>query len=116
MLIYKNYCMKSMKSRLDTHPDFKLKIKNKSIYMPKDIQNMMHITVRSQYILVLITYANNQLTNIKQFEIESLLDYVTIFKQNSNVLKIHLGKGVLNYFIEKSEPYINEKYVLVQKY
>ena len=33
------------------------------------------------------------------------MDYVTRFKQNHDAIKIHLGKGVLNYFVEKTKPY-----------
>ena len=68
--------MKSMKSILGAHPDFELKVNNKLITLIKVIHNMMNETVRYQYPLVEIIDALNQLTNIKQFETESLIDYV----------------------------------------
>ena len=36
-LIYTNCCMHPMQSRLDSHPDFELKIKNSPIYLLKVI-------------------------------------------------------------------------------
>ena len=74
----------------------------------------MNETVRAQYPLVLIIYALNLLTKVKKIEIGSLLDYVARSKTNRDVTKIHLGKGVLEYFIENSEPYINEKMSLFE--
>ena len=102
-----------MQFRLDFHPDFELKIKNNLIYLIKEIQNMMYATVRSKYIFVSTADALDQLKNVKQYETESLLDYVARVKKNINVMKIYVGKGVLDYFIENNEPYINQKYVLV---
>ena len=105
--------MNPMQFRLDFHPDFELKIKNNLIYLIKEIQNMMYATVRSKYIFVSTADALDQLKNVKQYETESLLDYVARVKKNINVMKIYVGKGVLDYFIENNEPYINQKYVLV---
>ena len=62
---------------------------------------MMHETVRDQYPLVSMIDNLNRLENVKPFETESLLDYVTRFKRNCNIIIIHLGKGILSYFIEK---------------
>ena len=31
------------------------------------------------------------------------MDYVTQFKQNHDAIKIHLGQGVLNYFVENKK-------------
>ena len=59
---------------------------------------MIHETVRVHYPLVSMTDALNQDINENQFETKSLLDYFAQFKQNHEIMKVHIGKGVLNYF------------------
>ena len=79
--------MKSIQSWLDAHPDFEKDIKNNAISLLNSIQNVMHETVISQYPFVSITGALNQLTNVNQFETESLLYYVVLFKNNATLWK-----------------------------
>ena len=43
--------------------------------------------------------------NIKQLEHESLIDYMTRFKQLRDVLKSHIGGDILNKFIENLPEY-----------
>ena len=74
----------------------------------------MHKTVRVQYPLVFLIDALNLLTKAKTWNWIStgLCDKVL---KNIDVMKIHIGKGVLDYFIEKIEPYINGKMYLFEK-
>ena len=105
--------MTPMQSRLDAHPDFKSKIKNKNIALLKAVHNMINGTVITKYTLASITYSLKLIK--KKIETEYLLDYVARFKQNCDVMKIYVEKGALCYFEQNSKPYINGKYVLVRK-
>ena len=69
LLIYKNYCMISIQSRLDACALFELNIQNNPINMLKSIQNMMHQTVRSHYPLASMTGALNRLTNVNNYKL-----------------------------------------------
>ena len=79
-------------------------MENNLIALLNETQNMMNETTISQNPLVSIEDALKRRTNTKQLENESLLDYVVRLKQNRSVMKINLGKGVVEYFVEKSEP------------
>ena len=58
-LVYTNYFIKSIQYRLDAHPDFESNIRNNPTSFIKEIQNMIHETVRVHYPLVSMTDALN---------------------------------------------------------
>ena len=68
--------MTSIQYQLNSHPDFEIYIKNNPIYLIKVIHNIMHDSVITQHPFVSTTDDLNRITNVKQFETESLLDYV----------------------------------------
>ena len=69
---------------------------NNHISLLRVTQENMHEIVSNQYTLVSMKYSLNRFKNVKKFGTYSLLDYVEWFKQNRNVTKRHLGKGVLS--------------------
>src|SRR4029079_12267359 len=99
------YCVKTMQSRIEEHPEFETKIENDPIELLKAIKTLMHDPVRAQYPLVSMTDALTRLVNVKQMDNEPLLDYVKRFKQLRDVAKSHLGTKVLDTFTKQSEEY-----------
>ena len=61
--------MKSMKSILDSHPDFELNINNKPVSLMKSTHNNMHETVIAHYTLFLMTDSLNRLRNVQKLKL-----------------------------------------------
>jgi hypothetical protein len=106
-LIFSNYCTRTMQSRVEEHPDFATMIKNYRIELLKAIETSTHDTVRAQYHYVSITDALGRVINVKQYENESLLDYVKRFKQLSDIVKTQFGTKMLDQFVEHQASYQN---------
>lgn len=79
------YCTKLMRGRIDTHPDFEMKIYNDPIELLKAIKVLMYDSIRVQNPMVVMTETIGRLIHIKQSE-DSLLDYVKRFKQPRDIL------------------------------
>jgi hypothetical protein len=97
-LIYKEYCTPGMRDELQKQPDFATAIENDPIALLKAIQILSQTTSRAQYPMVALTEAFYSLLNIKQFENESLLDYIKRFKHFRDVLKGFVGTNLLDHF------------------
>jgi len=67
-LIFTNYCTKLMQQRLEQHPDFDDKLKNKPIATLEVIKTLMHDSVWAQYPLVSVTDTFRHFVNCQQAE------------------------------------------------
>jgi hypothetical protein len=106
-LIFSNYCTKTMQSRIEQHPDYDMILEDDPIAVLEVIKTLMHDPVRAQYPMISMTDALCRLTNIKQWENESLLDYVRRFKELRDVAKSQLGSEFLDRFVEHQALYQN---------
>ena len=105
-LIFSNYCNRTMQVRIEEHKDYESEIRNDPIKLLKAIRVLMHDPARAKYPYASMTEALlRALQYTKQKEEENLIDYVTRFKSAKNVLKSHVGKEVLNEFVEHTEEY-----------
>jgi hypothetical protein len=107
-LIKEPYCTKTMRDRVEAHPDFDSKIKDNPVELLKAIRVLVHDTVRAQYPYVSLVDSVAWLMTIKQYD-DSLLDYAKRFKQARDVMKTYIGNGLLDAFVERSEEYIAEQ-------
>ena len=97
-IIYKEYCTPALRDQLQKEPDFATAIENNPIALLKAIQVLSQTSSRAQYPMVALTESFCSLLNIKQFENESLLDYVKRFKHFRDVLKGFVGTNILDHF------------------
>ena len=65
----------------------------------------MQDPIRVKYPYTSLTEALMRTLNIKQLELESLIDYMKRFQQSRDVLKPHIGGDILNKFIENLPEY-----------
>ena len=99
-LIYSSYCRKMMQHRIEEHPDFEGMIWDKPIKLLKMIKLLMHDPIRAKYPYTSMMDVIGHMMNIKQMEHKGLLDYVKRFKQSRDIMKSHLGTGILDKFVE----------------
>jgi len=107
-VIKKQYCSKTMENRIEEHPDFASKIVNDPIELLKAIKTLTQDTVRAQYPYLSMWTALRRLITMRQFDDESILDFVKRFKQQRDIVKSHIGKKFLDEFVEHTENYRNE--------
>ena len=97
-------CVKTMKTRLEEHPDFDEFPRN-PISMLEAIKGAMHAPVRAQYPFVSLTDSLIRWINAKQKEDEDLVDFVRRVKQNFDVVKNTMGTSVLDQFVTTTKEY-----------
>jgi hypothetical protein len=113
-LIKETYCTKTMRDRVEAHPDFETKIKDDPVELLKAIRVLTHDTVRAQYPYVSLVDSVARLMTIKQHD-DSLLDYAKRFKQTRDVMKTYIGASLLDAFVERTEEYKAEQDADVKK-
>ena len=104
--IIANYCTKAMCARVEEHPNYST-IEDDPIELLVVLKTLMHDSVRAQYPMVSMTDALARLINVKQYENETLLDYVKRFKQLRDVVKSQLGYNFLDGYVEHQADYPN---------
>lgn len=66
------------------------------------IKVVMHDPARAKCPCASLTEALTRMLNIEQMELENLLDHVKRFKQKRDVMKSHVGKNILDGFVENT--------------
>jgi hypothetical protein len=103
--IFSTYCNKTMHNRIEEHPKFETAICNDPIELLNKIKVLMHDPIRAKYPFASLTEAISRMLNLKQSENEGLLDYVKRFKESRDVMKSHVGTGILDKFVENTLAY-----------
>jgi hypothetical protein len=62
----------------------------------------MHDPIRTKYPFASLTEAISRVLNLKQSENKGLLDYVKRFKESHDIMKSHVGTGILDKFVENT--------------
>jgi hypothetical protein len=73
-LIKETYCTKSMRDRVEAHPEYESKIKDNPVELLKVIRVLTHETVSAQHSYVSLVDLVAWLMTIKQYD-DSLLEY-----------------------------------------
>jgi hypothetical protein len=107
-LIFSTYCNKTMQNRVEEYPEFETTIRNDPIELLNKIKVLMHDPIRAIYPFASLTEAISRMLNLKQSENEGLLDYVKRFKESCDIMKSHVGTGILDKFVENTLEYRDE--------
>jgi hypothetical protein len=107
-LIFSTYCNKTMQNRVEEHSEFETAIRNDPIELLNKIKVLMHDPIRAKHPFASLTEAISRMLNLKQSENKGLLDYVKRFKESHNVMKSHVGTGILDKFVENTLEYRDE--------
>jgi hypothetical protein len=75
----------------------------------------MHDPIRTKYPYASLTEAMSRMLNLKHIESEGLLDYVKRFKESGDIMKSHVGTGILDKFVENTREYQDETDQLLQQ-
>lgn len=104
-LIWGNYCSKEVQVRLKEMPDYDGAIRNEPLVLLRHIETLMHTPERAKYPpLTLIEVLLNFL-HTKQGENEDLLDYLSRFKcERDVVVRLH-GTGIFDGYVEETVEY-----------
>jgi hypothetical protein len=97
-LIFSTYCNKTMQKWVEEHPEFEMNIRDDPIELLNKIKVLIHDPIRAKYPFASLTEAISR----KQSENEGLLDYVKRFKESGDVMKSHVGTGILDKFVENT--------------
>ena len=104
-LIMEKYCAKGMQNRIEEHPDFESKIKNNPIELLKAIQTLINNPIRGRYPFACQHDDLLRLAKARQYEDESLADYIKRFKQLRDVYKRGVGKHTFDGWVTTTEEY-----------
>ena len=107
-LIYSNYCTKTMRARIEEHPNFKTHIQDNPIALLEAIRENMHETQRAKYPWESMVNHLANCLNVQQREEEPLVDYVKRVKQLLDIVESLLGTDLFSDFIGNQEVYWNE--------
>ena len=102
-----HYCSTTMQQHIRESNDFALSILNNPIVLLAAIKELTHSPIRAKYLYATLTNVFQHLINNKQQENKGLLNYTAQFKQERDILKIYIGKKILDKFVEKTEEYRN---------
>ena len=67
-LIMKDYCSKSMKRRVEEHPEFESRIQDDPIALLEAIETLMHDPIRARYPLASLTDCMSRVLTLRQKE------------------------------------------------
>ena len=101
-LIFSQYCNKSMRDRIEQHPDLEATIRDDPIELLTKIKMLMHDPIKAKYSFTSLTKAMIRMLNIKQLEQEGQLDYIKRLKQSHDTTKFQVGTDILGNFMENT--------------
>jgi hypothetical protein len=104
-LIFSTSCNKTMRNRIEEHPEFETTIRDDPIELLNKIKVLMHDPIRAKYTFASLTEAISRMLNLKQSENEGLLDYVKRFKESRDIMKSHVGTDILDKVVENTLEY-----------
>ncbi len=107
-LIFDEYCSKTIKSRVESLPEYEDKIYNNPIELLKAIRTAMSAPMRARYVMKSGMDVLLDLLLIKQRDNESVGDFVKRFKQYRDVVKAHWGDSLAHQLIKNSPEYSDE--------
>ena len=104
------YCNRTMQNRIKESPDFETNIRNDPIALLREIKEKMYDPARAKYEYVSLTESFARIiSDTKQEDKESLIDYTKRFKQSKDILKTTIGEDILHTFAERTKEYKDAK-------
>jgi hypothetical protein len=105
--IMTDYCTKTMRNRVEEHPEFNTKILNDPIELLRAIKVLIHAPKRAQYPLLDWLATLKRFLLLKQQSGESLFEYSKRFSQEYDTVKAQFGKRMFDYATEHLPEYFN---------
>ena len=94
-----------MQQRIEEHLEYQTKIIDNSIELLKQIKTLTHNTVHAEYPIVSIVGHITRWLNARQYEDESLLDYVKRSKYNRDIVRSQIGSEILHGYVKNTKVY-----------
>ena len=101
-LIWDNYCSKDLQVALKEMPDYDSVIKKEPLALLERIEQLMHTPERAKYPSLTTVEILSNFLKCRQGEKESLVDYLSRFKSERDVVYQIMGKKFLDDFAESS--------------
>ena len=105
--IWEKYCSREIQFALKEMPDYDSNIKNEPLELLVRIEKLMHTPMKAKYPPLTLIEVLSSFLSLKQGDNEELLDYLSRFKSERNVMKSLFGKGMLDGFVENTPEYIS---------
>ena len=100
-LIWENYCAKAVQVAIKEMPDYDTRIHNEPLELLREIESLMHTPEQAKYPQLTLVEVLLSFLKIKQGDKEDLLDYLSRFKSEMDVVFRLFGKGFLDGFCEE---------------
>ena len=104
-LIWDTYCSKEIQVALKEMPDFADQVDKNPLVLLERIETLMHTPERAKYPSLTTVEVLHNFLKCKQGERESLIDYLSRFKSERDILFRIVRKKFLDGFAEKREEY-----------
>ena len=105
LILFNDWCTPSMKQKIQALPDFETTIRNDPIALLRNIEQLMHDSVRTSYRWRRWAIPFKRILNFRMEPNEDALDYIKRFKQEVDNLKTVNGTRFTDYFIEAEDDY-----------
>ena len=90
---------KEIRTAIKEEPEFETEIMYEPLMMLEAIRTLMYIPLRARYPLSTLVETLSSLFNIKQIQVEKLVDFIERFDQEKQLVKIQLGRHFLDVFV-----------------
>ena len=101
-LIWDNYCSKEVQIALKEMPDFDTTINKEPLVLLERVEQLMHKSEQAKYPSLTTVEILSNFSKCKQGDKESLVDYLSRFKSERDVVYRIMGKKFLDGFAENS--------------
>ena len=106
-LIWDKYCSREVQVALKEMPDFDTSVLNEPIVLLQRVENIMHTPMKAKYPPLTLVEVLISFLQIKQGDNESLLDYLSRFKSERNVMLGLVGKNIIDGYTERMSAYLD---------
>ena len=106
VLIWDSYCSREIQTAIKEKSTFETKIKDEPIALLEMIEMLMHTPEKAKYPSLTLIEVLLSFTKIKQGKNEELIDYLSRFKTERDIMFRLLGRGLIDGFTEKLPIYL----------
>jgi len=105
LIVFNDWCTQSMKQKIQALPDFETTIRNDPIALLRNIEQLMHDSIRTSCRWRRWAIPFKRVLNFRMEPNEDALEYIKRFKQEVDNLKTVNGTRFTDYFIEAEDDY-----------
>ena len=105
LLIWRGYCSRDLQVHLEEMSDFSTSVKNNPLELLARIETLMHVPQKAKYPPLTLVEVLNSFIRLKQGENETLLEYLSRFKSEAEVINRLFGKRLVDGYAEQLNDY-----------